>query len=597
MNLPWLEHYGNVPHSLSYPEMTMEQLLGQACAAFPRNIAYDFMGTKSTFEKLSKDIETCARALLALGVKRGDKVTVCLPNTPHAIIIFYAINKIGAVANMIHPLSSKGEIQFYLNDSRSKFAVTMDMFYGKFSAVKEQTNLEKTVVCSMADYLPALKGALFELTKGRKIEKVPESDETISWKRFWAGAEQCTAPSYPDYEPDRTAVILYSGGTTGVTKGIMLSDRNFNALGLQVISMADFTVDGKKMLAVMPMFHGFGLGICIHAMLIHGATDILIPQFNAKTYADLIVKNRPNFIAGVPTLFETMLRNKRLQRTDLSCLEGVFVGGDSLSVELKRKFDAFLKEHNCKAQLREGYGTTECVTASCLTPKSEYREGSIGIPFADTLYQICEPGSQRSLGYGEEGEICISGPSVMLGYANQPEENAKTLQTHEDGRVWLHTGDLGLMDEEGFVYFRQRLKRMIITSGYNVYPSAVENILDAHPAVLMSCVIGVKDPVKVQKIKAFVVPAAKKYSDTLIDDLMAYLRDNVARYAMPYEIEVRDDLPRTKVGKVAYTVLEAQEDARLAAIGRKEAQKREAESLSQTEEQEASQALGEPSVN
>ncbi len=577
MNMPWLKHYGDVPTTIEYPQVTMEQMLSQACEKYKDKTAYEFLGKNSTFAQLSLDIEKAARALLAIGVKKDDRITVCLPNTPHAVIIFYAINKIGAVANMIHPLSSKGEIKFFLNDAQSEYAITLDAFYPKFSGVKDKTKLKKTIICSIPDYLPSVKGMLFKLTKGRKIAAVEDTDVTPSWKSFMQKSESVINPIYPEYEEGKTAAILYSGGTTGVTKGIMLSDMNFNALALQVISMANTSIDNKKMLAVMPVFHGFGLGICIHAMLCHGVCDILIPQFDAKSYAELIVKTRPNFIAGVPTLFESMLRNEKLAKADLSCLNGVFVGGDSLTVELKRKFDAFLKQRNCTAQLREGYGTTECVTASCLTPRDEYIEGSIGIPFADTLYSICKPGTHEELPAGEDGEICISGPSVMLGYVNQPEENAKTLQKHDDGRIWLHTGDMGAMDEEGFIYFKQRIKRMIITSGYNVYPSAVENILEAHPDVHMSCVIGVADPVKVQKIKAFVVPASQKPANTLNSELMAYLKENVARYAMPYEIEFRDDLPRTKVGKVAYTVLEEQE------IKREKEIKGEVQTLDQAE--------------
>lgn len=314
------------------------------------------------------------------------------------------------------------------------------------------------------------------------------------------------------------------------------------------------------MLAVMPMFHGFGLGVSIHSMLMNGGQCVLVPRFTAESYAKLIKKYKCNFIAGVPTLYEALLRQPVMDGVDLSCLKGVFSGGDSLSVELKKRFDKFLYDHNASIQVREGYGTTECVTASCLTPTHVYKEGSIGQPFPDTYYCIVKPGTQEELPYGEEGEICISGPTVMLGYLDHPEETAQTLQVHPDGRTWVHTGDLGTMDDEGFIYFRQRLKRMIVTSGYNVYPSQMENILDAHELVQMSCVIGVPDPLKMQKVKAFVmlkpgVPANEETKAVL----MAYIRKNVAKYALPYDIEFRAELPKTLVGKVAYRVLEEEE--------------------------------------
>jgi long-chain acyl-CoA synthetase len=257
---------------------------------------------------------------------------------------------------------------------------------------------------------------------------------------------------------------------------------------------------------------------------------------------------------------------------DLSSLKGVFSGGDSLSIELKKKFDKFLYDHNSKIQVREGYGTTESVTAACLTPPQMHKEGSIGIPFPDTYYKIVEPGTDRELPYGEEGEILLAGPSVMKGYLDMPEETAEVMKEHADGLKWVYTGDLGTMDEEGFIYFRGRAKRMIISSGYNVYPGQLENILDAHELVQMSCVIGVPDPYKMQKVKAFVklaagVPASEETKQTL----MAYCRKNIAKYAMPYDIEFREDMPKTLVGKVAYRELEEQELQKIKAAEEKEA--------------------------
>ena len=364
------------------------------------------------------------------------------------------------------------------------------------------------------------------------------------------------------------AVVLFSGGTTGTTKGIMLSDLNFNALGQQTGAMANFEVHHAKMLAAMPVFHGFGLGVCIHTMMVVGGTSILVPRFNVKSYANLIKKTRPNVIAGVPTLFEAITRNKYLDGADLSCLRGVFSGGDSLTIELKKKFDQFLADHNAGVRVREGYGTTECVTASCLTPYNKEKEGSIGLPYPDTYYTICKPGTTETVPFGTDGEICLRGPSVMLGYINHEEENAQTLQRHADGNIWLHTGDLGYMDDEGFIYFKQRIKRMIITSGYNVYPSQIENIIDALDEVQMSCVIGVPDPYKVQKVKAFVqLRPGIKADDELKLRILDYCRERIAKYAMPYDIEFRDQLPKTLVGKIAYTVLEKEEEEKLKAQG------------------------------
>ena len=554
---PWYAKMGVVPCHLEYQQCTMEEAVEKIAEKYPKLTAYNFLGTNTKYPDLVKEIRACAAALKACGVRPGEKVTICLPNMPMAIAMFYGVNMIGAIANMIHPLSAEGEIEFYLNDSESVAAITVDMFYQKFANIRRNTPKLKTmIVCSIKDGLNPLMKVGYQLTKGRKIAPLPKDGSYLTWKEFLAKGKGMTDVRVSRAAND-PAVILYSGGTTGVTKGILLSNLNFNALGAQIIATNPMFAPGDKMLAIMPMFHGFGLGVSIHSMLVNGGQCILVPQFTPKTYAELLRKHHPNFIAGVPTLYEALLRVDGLEKLDLSCLKGVFSGGDSLSVDLKKRFDAFLHDHGAKISVREGYGTTECVTASCLTPIDEFREGSIGIPFPDTYYKIVKVGTEEEVPYGTEGEICLAGPTVMLKYVNHPEETANTRRVHADGMTWIHTGDLGMMDSDGFVYFRQRIKRMIITSGYNVYPSQIENILDAHEYVHMSCVIGVKDPYKMQKVKAFVMlkPGIEP-SDAIKKELLDYCRTKIARYAMPYDIEFRAELPKTLVGKVAYRVLE-----------------------------------------
>ena len=557
---PWYAKMGGIPCHLDYPDGTMVEAVERVAERYPKMTAYEFMGSKTRYPKLVKDIHAAARALKACGVKPGQRVTICLPNIPMAVIMFYAVNMVGAIANMIHPLSAEGEIEFYLNDSESVAAITVDMFYKKFTAIRSRTPKLKTmIVCSIKDALNPVMKVGYALTKGRKVPKMSKDGSYLTWKQFLAKGKGVTGERVPR-KAEEPAVVLYSGGTTGVTKGILLSNLNFNALATQIIATNPIYELGDRILSIMPMFHGFGLGVSIHTFLAKGGTCILVPQFTPKTFADLLRKHRPNFIAGVPTLYEALLRVEGTDKLDLSCLKGVFSGGDSLSVELKKRFDAFLKAHGAKVTVREGYGTTECVTASCLTPIDEFREGSIGIPFPDTYYKIVKVGTEDEVPYGEEGEICLAGPTVMLEYVNHPEETANTLRRHADGLTWVHTGDLGIMDSDGFIYFRQRIKRMIITSGYNVYPSQIENILDAHELVHMSCVIGIKDPYKMQKVKAFVMlkPGVEP-SDETKKILLDYCRTKIAKYAMPYDIEFRAELPKTLVGKVAYRVLEEEE--------------------------------------
>ena len=555
---PWISHYGDVPFHLEYPEDSMSAVVLATAEKYPKLPALSYMGRIIPYSLLEKNIKTTAKAFSAIGIKEGDKVTVCLPNVPQAIYCLYALNYIGAIASMIHPLSAESEIEFYLRTAGSKCAITLDMFYPKFEEVMKKYPLEKLIVASAADELGLIKKTAFSIIHIGKKVKLPKNDTVLKWNEFFSLGKKFTGDDPKVRKCDKdVAVILFSGGTTGTTKGIMLSNLNFNALALQTAAMSHYDIHSMRMLAAMPVFHGFGLGVCIHTMLVAGGLSILVPRFNVKAYANLIKTEKPNFIAGVPTLFEAITRNPYLDGVSLDFLCGVFSGGDSLSVELKKKFDKFLDDHGSPVHVREGYGTTECVTASCLSPYCEEREASIGLPYPDTYYQICAVGTCDEVPYGEDGEICLCGPSVMVGYMNNEAETANTLRVHADGNVWLHTGDLGKMDEDGFIYFKQRIKRMIITNGYNVYPSQIENILDAHPKVQMSCVIGVKDPYKMQKVKAFIVlKDGIKPSESIRQELHEYCRKNIAKYALPYQIEFREELPKTLVGKVAYTVLE-----------------------------------------
>lgn len=544
---------------LEYPKLTMFQMIERIAEQYPQEPAYEFYGRRTSYRNFIFRIERAARAFLAMGIGSGDAVTICMPNIPQALDCFYALNRIGAVANMVHPLSAQNEITFYLDLSHSKAILTVDLFYEKVeNALQGMDHPVTILVARIQDELnPFLKTA-YLLKKGKSYLRFPNTDHSMLWKHFLKQGTDSVALPAPEYNESHTAVILYSGGTSGTPKGICLSDLNFNACAMQAREaiQQEFRT-GLTMLSCMPCFHGFGLGINLHTVLIHGACCILMPTFNNKSYADMLVKKKPNFIAGVPTIFEALLHIPSLDGKDLSFLLGMFCGGDSLSVELKKKVDLFLKEHGASIQVREGYGLTECVTASCLTPRDTYREKSIGLPFPDTLYRIVRPGTDEEMPYGEEGEIILTGPTVMLGYLNNPKETSDTLRTLSDGRTWLYTGDLGYMDEDGYIYYSQRIKRLIITNGYNVYPSQVENVIDSCPEVSYSCVIGVKDPRRVHRVKAYIV-----LKDGIIPDescrerIMERLRLHIARYALPREIEFRTELPKTLVGKVAYRLLE-----------------------------------------
>jgi long-chain acyl-CoA synthetase len=555
---PWINFYGDKPAHLNYFEGTIYEYL-EACSRMHMNLN-EYYGKIVNFRKFLNEIEEVAKALKAEGVNEGDRVTICMPNTPQGILMFYAVNKIGAVANMVHPLSSETEIEFYLNKANSKFVLTIDLLYNKLLSIIGNTKVEKIVVTSVSDRMSHRVGLLYWVSKGRKNKKVKLRPNDLLWNDFINRGKSYVGETLVRRNSNDEAVILYSGGTTGEPKGILLSNMNFNALANQAKVMATPNAPGDSILSIMPIFHGFGLAVCIHTTLCIGMKCILIPSFSSKKFGDLIKKYKPNFIVGVPTLFSALISNKKVAKQDLSFIKNIVCGGDQLQPDLRRSLENFLIKHGTNAKVKEGYGLTESTAAVCLTLDDYMRPCSIGVPFPDTYFKIVMPNTHDEVPYGEDGEICISGPTVMLGYLENAEETINTLRVHEDGRLWLHTAS---MDEDGFVYFKQRLKRVIVSSGYNIYPSYVERIINSHPAVLTSTVIGIKHPYKVQVAKAFIVlKEGIKPTNDLKNDIYEYCLKNIARYSMPYEIEYRETLPTTKVGKIAYRELEREEESK-----------------------------------
>jgi len=565
-NKPWLKFYGQVPHTLDYPRISMYEAVKRSAEQRPNELAYDFLGYTSTYRRFLEEIDHCADALAAIGLKKGDKITISMPTSPQGVICFYAANKLGAISSMIHPLSTAKEIEFYLNTAKSRYALTLDAFYGKFKEVKDKTPLETLILARIPDYLSPLKRIGFNLTVGRKIPKVPK-DPMVKW---WSDLMRSSYPQAPKAQvnTDDLAVILYSGGTTGVPKGIMLSNMNFISEGMQVSEWGKLS-DADSILAILPIFHGFGLGVCVNACFMGGGKTILVPQFTPETVAQIISAQKPSFVVGVPTLFDALSRHPKFRKADLSCLRGTFSGADTLPRTVKERFEEVVKKQGGNVQLLEGYGLTEAVTAIMSMPINEYREGSIGIPFPDMLAKIVKLDTTTEAPCGQEGEICVSGPAVMMGYLDQPEETADTLRKHPDGKIWLHTGDIGTMDKDGFFYFKLRQKRMIKSSGMNVYPAQVEDILYRHPEVQEACIIGVPDEAQVQVVKGIVVlNDPSKASPEMEKILIDYCRDQLIKWSCPREIEFRDSLPKTLIGKIAFNVLEQEEIAKLKAAGK-----------------------------
>jgi len=558
---PWLDYYGDVPASIDYPDMTLYEALMNTVEKYPDSVAYDFFGTTCTYAKLAREIDQFARGLASIGLSKGDRITISMPTTPQGVICVYAAIKLGAVASMIHPLSPPKEIEFYLNVSKSTHALTLDVFYPTFKQVMDDTSLDSLILTRISDYLGLPKKLGFWLTKGRKIPRVPD-DPKVHWFSDMMHSrlpevEAATSGS------EELAIIMYSGGTTGKPKGIMLSHRNFISEGKQVAAWGKMG-PGDSILAILPIFHGFGLGVCINAIFMGGAKSILVPQFSPELVAKLIKKKRPTHIVGVPTLYEALVHNPVFNKTDLSCLKGAFVGADHLPRAVKERFESIVERSGKQVKLLEGYGLTEAVTAIMCMPLTEYREGSIGIPFPDTSAKIVSPGTTDEVDTGDEGELCINGPAVMLGYLDQPEETANTLKEHSDGKTWLHTGDIASRDKDGFFYFKTRLKRMIKSSGMNVYPAQVEDILCKHPAVDQACVVGVPDKKQVERVKGFVVlQDQSREGPEMESTLIAHCRENLIKWSCPREIEFREVLPKTLIGKIDFNLLREQEINRM----------------------------------
>jgi long-chain acyl-CoA synthetase len=564
---PWYAYYDGVREHLKYPKGTIYQALEESAKEHLDYISYNYYGKERTYNDFLHEIDDAARGFKQLGVKRKDIVSICMPNTPEGIISFYALNKIGAIANMIHPLSAEDEIKRFLNDTESKFIVIVDMAYNKINRIIDSTKIKNCIMVSVDNYMPITLKMGYKVTKGRKI-KIPSDERIIKWRDFIANGKSYTKNIKVKGKDSDVAAILYSGGTSSFPKGVELTNLNFNASAISAIEACQNLDVKDTILAIMPIFHGFGLSICIHTVQLFGGTSILLPMFNAATFDKLIKKHKPNIIAGVPTLYEALINSKNLDGYDLSFLKLMISGGDSLSIELKHKIDNFLHDHNCNIQVREGYGLTENVSGTCLTPTNYYREGSIGIPYPDSYYKIVKMGTIEEVPYDEVGEICISGPCVMKGYFNNPKETKEALRKHKDGRVWLHTGDLGTMDKDGFIFYKQRAKRMIISSGYNLYPKYIENIIESHPDVLVSCVIGIPHPYKVEVAKAFIVLKDNhKNKDKILKEIKELCEKKLAKYSWPYEYEFREDLPRTLVGKVAYNELVKEEEKKYYQVG------------------------------
>ena len=557
-NEPWLEYYSREERKIKFTKKSIYHFMMDSSKGYSNLIALNYFENRISYKEMFNNIDIVSRGLREFGVKPGDVVTVCMPNMPEAIYIFYACNKIGAVCDIIHPLSSALQIKFYLQESKSRFLFLVDFNYEKFNEIKEDTLVYRTILVSPKESMPFPLNLGYSITRGLKTKKPKRNEhEYMKWREFLLYGVMNKKDYEASVNKNDLALILHSGGTTGSPKGIMISNYSFNAIAQQgAVNVIDVRPQ-DKIVTILPIFHGFGLGICVHTPLCLGVEVILMPEYDAKRFYKIWKKDKPHVILGVPTLWEGMMSNSAFENVDLSQLKYMISGGDYLTINMETKINNFLRSHHANVKILKGYGMTESVAATCYTFPGTNLPGSIGIPMVGNTYKIVNPETNLEVPLGEEGEICVNGPTLMMGYLNNKEETDNILKKHKDGKLWLHTGDIGYISLEGVVYYTGRLKRMIVVSGFNVYPSVIEEVLSRHPAIDKVCVIGIPHAYKMHVPKAIIV-LNKGYSESpkLIKELKEYCEKNLSVYEKVKEFEFRKSLPKTLYNKVDYKTLE-----------------------------------------
>ncbi len=544
-------------YGFDIPDVSMFGMLKISEKSHPQAIAIDYFGKKYTYRTLLKAVENISHSYYKMGVRKGDIVTVLMPNTPEAVISVYALNRLGAVGNIVHPLSAQEEIKNYLVSCKCKFLLCVDKCFDKIKNVIEETYLEKIVIASASCSMPQTLKLAYNI-KNRNT--FPKEEKYILWKNFINNINLASPEYFPSgKENEEVAIILHSGGTTGTPKDIMLSNKNFNAFGIQsVLTLRDVSV-GDKILGILPIFHGFGLGVCVHVCFCFGACSVLIPLFDAKKFGNILKKYKPTMLFGVPTLYEALLNAQGIENLDFSFLKYAVSGGDTLPKTLEDKVNAFFTAHNSQVRICEGYGMTEGLAALSLSVNDAYKSGTIGKALIGNEMCVVEPDTTNVLDANQEGELCVSGPTVMIGYRNNEEETRKVLKLHSDGKIWLHTGDMASIDENGIVTYKLRIKRMIVSSGYNVYPTYIEKTIEELPEVSKCVAVSIPHPYKKEVAKAFIILEKGYVADSFtLDKIKKYCKKKLSSYSVPFEYEFVKEFSKTPYGKIDFVKLKSQ---------------------------------------
>lgn len=546
---PWLKYYDRMPEKLEYYNGSMYDIVLDTKDKYPNNIALEYFDTKYTYKELIAHIDDVALALKKYDIVENECVTICMPNIPEAIFLIYAINKIGAICNIIHPLSTKNDINNAISETNSTIMFTTDVSYNNVKDIE----IEDLIVCDISNSLSGIKKFLYNV-KNKK--NMLYNEKVIRWSDFLK-CENKVQDTHVNRGQDNPTVIIYSGGTTGKSKGIILSNLCFNSISKQCEVVCKEAKAGNSILSALPIFHGFGLCVCIHVPLSLGLKCILIPKINTNKINNLIKTKKPNLLPVIPSMLNIITKGKHLGMNSFKSVKVILSGGDYLSDELRDKVLKYFRKCGSTAHIQIGYGLSEATAFVSATCESVKETNNIGIPNPDNVIKIFEPHTDIEKEYGEVGEICVQGPSIMLGYINQDSETANVLKEHYDGTTWLHTGDLGFMNKDGVLHYSSRLKRMIISNGYNIYPLELEEIINKCKYVDSSIVVGIKHKIKQEVPKAVIVlKKAYELTSEIEREIKDYCRNNIVKYAIPYEYEFRPFLPTTKIGKIDYRKFE-----------------------------------------
>ena len=547
MERPWAKHYTDtVPGSLVYPHIPIDQMLANSAKAFPENSALIFGGMRMTYRELDRLADSCARGLFALGIRKGDRVALLLPNCPQMVISFYGVFRLGAIAVPLNPQYQERELAYQIENSGAETLIALDMLYPPVSAVLHRTNLKRCVITSIKDFLPPLKKMLYPLFQKSGGQRVTERKDirTIPFKDLLSGGT--AALPAPDISPGDVAILQYSGGTTGVSKGAALTHGNIVSNTHQTVSWYSIIRRGQEViLGLLPLFHTYGIAVCMNLAIATGSCLVLIPRFAQKDLLKAIQEYRVTFFPGIPGIYAALNNYKEIGKWDISSVNYCVSGSAPLPLAVSEKF-----EHLTGGIILEGFGLTEASPVTHSNPVHRARKiGSIGLPLADTDCKIVSLEDEvTEVAPGEAGELCIKGPQVMQGYWNMPSETALALRGG-----WLYTGDVARIDEDGYFYIIDRKKDMIISEGFNVYPNEIDEVVLQHPKVSDAAAIGVPDRLRGEKVILYVV--VKEGEDLQQDEILGFCREHLAKYKIPRKVEFKKELPKTAVGKVLRRVL------------------------------------------